>query len=147
MEGKMTLRKIDHEVSSNVSFDLRDVPDQAQTIFATCLGLGIHAHLTGLHTLKIKETDRIEAMRIVGSRFRESEITTTNHSITLKILSDVPFNDPVTVDTYHDHRMALAFAPLCIKTSLLIKDAGVVSKSYGGYWEDLNALNVGISER
>lgn len=146
-QGSMQLLKTDLKMPAQLDLDLRDVPDQAQTIFATCIGLGINAHLTGLQTLKIKETDRIEAMQVVGSRFRESEITTTDHSITLKMDPNSPFSERVEVDTYHDHRMALAFAPLCVKTSVIIKDAGVVSKSYGAYWDDLKALNVGISER
>jgi 3-phosphoshikimate 1-carboxyvinyltransferase len=146
-QGSMQLLKTDLKMPAQLDLDLRDVPDQAQTIFATCLGLGINAHFTGLQTLKIKETDRIEAMQVVGSRFRESEITTTDHSITLKMDPNSPFTERVEVDTYHDHRMALAFAPLCVKTSVIIKDAGVVSKSYGAYWDDLKALNVCISER
>ncbi len=143
----MRLEKVSGEYPHDLRMDLRDVPDQAQTIFATCLGLGLNVELLGLHTLKIKETDRIEAMRMVGSRFRESKIITTDHSIQLVLDPSTTFNREVIVDTLHDHRMAMAFAPLCMKTSLIIKDAGVVSKSYGDYWNDLRSLNVAISER
>ncbi|MDP5077124.1 MAG: 3-phosphoshikimate 1-carboxyvinyltransferase, partial [Nonlabens sp.] len=103
-------------------------------------------HLTGLHTLKIKETDRIEAMKVVGLRFRESEIITTDSSITLKVDRTSALLENVVVDTFHDHRMAMAFAPLSYLTSVIIKDAGVVSKSYGTYWDDLRKLNIAINE-
>ncbi len=99
--------------------------------------MGIRDSLTGLHTLKIKETDRIEAMMLVGSRFRESEIKTTDHSIELYLKTQTTFNQEVLVDTYQDHRMAMAFAPLCMKTAIVIKDAMVVTKSYKRFYQDL----------
>ncbi|MGJ8683372.1 MAG: 3-phosphoshikimate 1-carboxyvinyltransferase [Nonlabens sp.] len=144
--GLLTLTKTDQKVVQNIELHLINEPDQAQTIFATCLALGINAHFTGLHTLRIKETDRIEALKTVGLRFRESEISTTQDSITLhcKPLKRQP--QEVIIDTYNDHRMALAFAPLSYITPLIIKDAGVVTKSYPQYWEDLKAVNVDITE-
>ncbi len=143
---KIKLTKINTVLPSMVELDLTKEPDQAQTIFATCLGLGISVGLTGLHTLKIKETDRIEAMKIVGSRFRVSEIITTNNSINLHFEKATAFNENVIVDTFQDHRMAMAFAPLAMKTSLIIKDAMVVTKSYKNYYEDLKKVNVSITE-
>jgi 3-phosphoshikimate 1-carboxyvinyltransferase len=145
-EHGMHLIKVDNQLPNKVMLDLTNEPDQAQTIFATCLGLGINAHLTGLHTLKIKETDRIEAMMLVGSRFRESEIKTTDHSIELYLKTQTTFNQEVLVDTYQDHRMAMAFAPLCMKTAIVIKDAMVVTKSYKSFYEDLKKVNVTITE-
>ncbi|MEN8815779.1 MAG: 3-phosphoshikimate 1-carboxyvinyltransferase [Nonlabens sp.] len=145
-EQGITISKIDQQLPDIVMLDVTNEPDQAQTIFATCLGLGINAHLTGLHTLKIKETDRIEAMKIVGSRFRESEITTTDHSIHLHFASQSDFNKEVMVDTYQDHRMAMAFAPLAMKTNVIIKDAMVVTKSYKNFYKDMNKVNVTITE-
>ena len=139
------LRKNKKVLPKQLKLDFTNIPDQAQTVFATCLGLGISVHFTGLHTLKVKETDRIEAMKIVGSRFRESEITTTHNDIKMIVQPSSHFNHGVIVDTFHDHRMAMAFAPLCLKTSLFIKDAGVVSKSYPRFWEDLKCYGVGIS--
>ncbi|MBF4985555.1 3-phosphoshikimate 1-carboxyvinyltransferase, partial [Nonlabens mediterrranea] len=107
---------------------------------------GVDAHLTGLHTLRIKETDRIAALKDVGSRFRESVIETTQDTITLTCVPLVQYDDPVVIDTFDDHRMAMAFAPLASKTSLIIKDAGVVSKSYPQFWDDLKQVNVNITE-
>ncbi|MFT6095299.1 MAG: 3-phosphoshikimate 1-carboxyvinyltransferase [Nonlabens sp.] len=145
-EYGMHLIKEDKRLPDKVVLDLTNEPDQAQTIFATCLGLGINAHLTGLHTLKIKETDRIEAMMQVGSRFRESEIKITDHSIELHFKTQTAFNQEVLVDTYQDHRMAMAFAPLCMKTAIVIKDAMVVTKSYKRFYQDLKEVNVTITE-
>lgn len=142
----MTLIKTHNELPDEVMIDLTKEPDQAQTVFATCLGLGIDARLTGLHTLKIKETDRIEAMKFVGVRFRESEIITTGSTITLKLDKKKSLNKRVEVETFHDHRMAMAFAPLCCFTEVVIKDAGVVTKSYEVYWDDLKRLNVNVNE-
>lgn len=146
LDGCIKLTKVNIPKPPTVALDLTQEPDQAQTIFATCLGLGIDVHLTGLHTLKIKETDRIEAMKVVGLRFRESEIITTDSSITLKVDRTSALLENVVVDTFHDHRMAMAFAPLSYLTSVIIKDAGVVSKSYGTYWDDLRKLNIAINE-
>jgi 3-phosphoshikimate 1-carboxyvinyltransferase len=145
-EYGMYLRKVDKQLPETVIMDLSKEPDQAQTVFATCLGLGINAHLTGLHTLKIKETDRIEAMMQVGSRFRESEIKTTDHSIKLHFKTQTAFNKEVLVDTFQDHRMAMAFAPLCMKTAIIIKDAMVVTKSYKRFYQDLKEVNITITE-
>lgn len=143
----LTISKTNTNISGGFEFDFSAIPDQAQTVFVTCLGLGVDARFTGLHTLKVKETDRIEAMRIVGSRFRESEITTNTDSLILKISKNKSFNTEVEVNTFQDHRMAMAFAPLCTQTSIIIRDAGVVSKSYGSFWEDLKRLGVVISKR
>lgn len=144
--GQLLLKKISNKLAQRVVINLVNEPDQAQTIFATCLGLGVHAHLTGLHTLRIKETDRLEAMKTVGLRFRESEITTTQDSITLVAVPLKKHKQPVVIDTYNDHRMAMAFAPLSQLTDLVIKDAGVVSKSYPQFWEDIKSVNVDITE-
>ncbi|MEO9952860.1 3-phosphoshikimate 1-carboxyvinyltransferase [Nonlabens sp.] len=146
IENGIRLVKIDQQLPDIIMLDLTNEPDQAQTVFATCLGLGVDAQFTGLHTLKIKETDRIEAMKTVGARFRESEITTTNDSIKLHFKTPSSFNPEVIVDTYQDHRMAMAFAPLCMKTELIINEAMVVTKSYKNFYNDLNKVNVRITE-
>jgi len=122
-----------------LNVELNNTPDIAQTIAVTCFGLGIGCHLTGLHTLKIKETDRLEALKTELDKFG-AKISVTNDSLTLQ----AGFNPPaeaVAVDTYNDHRMAMAFAPLAIKTPVIINNAGVVSKSFPTFWDDLQALN------
>ncbi len=127
--------------------NLQSTPDIAQTIAVTCFGLGIGCHLTGLHTLKIKETDRLEALKTELSKLG-ANISVTNDSLTLEPNSLFETNNypPLEgcpsggVATYQDHRMAMAFAPLALKTSLIIEDAEVVSKSYPTFWEDLKSI-------
>ncbi|URM37482.1 3-phosphoshikimate 1-carboxyvinyltransferase [Flavobacterium anhuiense] len=141
--NKMTLEKVAGFNYQDVNFELNNTSDIAQTIVVTCLGLGIGCHLTGLHTLKIKETDRLEALRIELTKLG-ANISVTNDSLTL-VKSDT-INHDVKIGTYNDHRMAMAFAPLAIKVRIIIEDAGVVSKSYPDFWDDLKALNFQISE-
>lgn len=141
--NKMTLVKQKDFKFETVNFDLNNTPDIAQTIVVTCLGLGIGCHLTGLHTLKIKETDRLEALRIELTKLG-ANISVTNDSLTLG-LSDA-INPNVKIATYNDHRMAMAFAPLATKVPIIIENAEVVSKSYPDFWDDLKELNFEISE-
>jgi 3-phosphoshikimate 1-carboxyvinyltransferase len=120
-----------------VSYNLNSSPDIAQTIVVTCLGLGIGCHLTGLHTLKIKETDRLEALRIELTKLGAT-ISVTQDSLTLEASKHI--NSHTSIATYNDHRMAMAFAPLALKVPILIENAEVVSKSYPDFWEDLKKI-------
>ena len=126
------------------NLDLNNSPDSAQTIAVTCFGLGIACHLTGLHTLKIKETDRLQALKNELEKLG-AEVSVTNDSLTLASHS-LSFNDSWNepVKTYQDHRMAMAFAPLALKNTITIEDAEVVSKSYPNFWEDLKAIGFAI---
>lgn len=126
------------ELPKQLTLDLSNSPDIAQTIAVTCLGLGISCHLTGLHTLKIKETDRLVALQVEISKLG-GVISVSADSLTLAAQS-VPLMEGVAIATYHDHRMAMAFAPLALKVPLQIEDAGVVSKSYPDFWKDLKTL-------
>ena len=117
-----------------MNYHLANAPDIAQTIAVTCFGLGIGCHLTGLHTLPIKETDRLAAMKIELEKLG-ANVVITNESLTLSPSETIL--EGVAIDTYNDHRMAMAFAPLALKKSLVINDAGVVSKSYPDFWKDL----------
>ncbi|QLC67313.1 3-phosphoshikimate 1-carboxyvinyltransferase [Flavobacterium sp. LPB0248] len=141
--NKMTLEKVEGFNYQDVNFELNNTPDIAQTIVVTCLGLGIGCHLTGLHTLKIKETDRLEALKIELTKLG-ANISVTNDSLTLERSGDIKHD--IHIATYNDHRMAMAFAPLAIKVPIIIDDAEVVSKSYPDFWNDLKALNFQISE-
>ena len=118
----------------SIVLDLVEAPDIAQTIAVSCYGLGVACNLTGLHTLKIKETDRLLAL--------EKELSKLGATISvdeksLQLSSHQNFQNNQSIDTYNDHRMAMAFAPLAIKLPLKINDAGVVSKSYPSFWEDM----------
>ncbi|OGS75091.1 MAG: 3-phosphoshikimate 1-carboxyvinyltransferase [Flavobacteria bacterium RIFCSPLOWO2_12_FULL_31_7] len=123
--------------TSNFQFSLNNCPDIAQTIAVTCFGLGIGCHLTGLHTLKIKETDRLEALKNELTKLG-ANIFVTNDSLTLE--PSKKMNENVSIATYQDHRMAMAFAPLGLKTSIKIENAEVVSKSYPTFWEDVKQV-------
>ncbi|MFB0910363.1 MAG: 3-phosphoshikimate 1-carboxyvinyltransferase, partial [Flavobacterium sp.] len=109
--NKMTLDKVPDFKFRNVNFELNNTPDIAQTIVVTCLGLGIGCHLTGLHTLKIKETDRLEALRIELTKLGAT-VSVTNDSLTLAASNKI--NPNIKIATYNDHRMAMAFAPLAL---------------------------------
>ncbi|MBQ4818453.1 3-phosphoshikimate 1-carboxyvinyltransferase [Aquimarina sp. MMG016] len=117
--------------------DLSNSPDIAQTIAVTCFGLGIGCNLTGLHTLKIKETDRLEALKTEIEKFGGKVHITED---TLKLEPSSIYKEGVSVATYNDHRMAMAFAPLALRTSFRVNDADVVSKSYPDFWSDLEQL-------
>lgn len=141
-EDKITLVKQPNFNPKTLNFDLNNTPDIAQTIVVTCLGLGIGCHLTGLHTLKIKETDRLEALKTELSKLGAS-ISVTDESLTLAPSTNIISNQ--TIATYNDHRMAMAFAPLALKTNINIENAEVVSKSYPDFWNDLKKLGFEIS--
>jgi 3-phosphoshikimate 1-carboxyvinyltransferase len=143
-ENKMTLTKQAGFIPKTVNFELNNTPDIAQTIVVTCLGLGIGCHLTGLHTLKIKETDRLEALRIEMTKLG-ANISVTNDSLTLVASNTINHNIPIA--TYNDHRMAMAFAPLALKVPIIIENAEVVSKSYPDFWNDLKSLGFEILEK
>ena len=134
---QLTLTKKLNFSPKDVTFDLNNTPDIAQTIVVTCLGLGIGCHLTGLHTLKIKETDRLEALRIELTKLG-ANISVTNDSLTLVATKEI--NPNVKIATYNDHRMAMAFAPLALRVPIIIENAEVVSKSYPDFWVDFARL-------
>ena len=122
---------------------LNNSPDIAQTIAVTCFGLGIGCHLTGLHTLKIKETDRLEALKTELTKLG-AIVSVTNDSLTIEQSNNLIIES--SINTYQDHRMAMAFAPLALKTTLVINEAEVVSKSFPTFWEDLKSIGFKISE-
>ncbi|WP_027068032.1 MULTISPECIES: 3-phosphoshikimate 1-carboxyvinyltransferase [Maribacter] len=142
-ENKVTLRKTDKKVLAENDFDLANAPDIAQTIAVTCFGLGVGCHLIGLHTLKIKETDRLEALHTELSKLG-ADISVTDKTLT--IIPSKTIIPEVAIDTYNDHRMAMAFAPLAMKTTMFVNDAEVVSKSYPDFWNDLKQLDFSIKE-
>lgn len=138
-DDSITLQKISEVTENHIAFNLVDTPDIAQTIAITCFGLGVSCHLSGLHTLKIKETDRLFALKVELEKLG-GQVGITEDSLTLEKSNHIIPN--VAIDTYQDHRMAMAFAPLALKTSLTINDAEVVSKSFPEFWNVL--IEVGI---
>ncbi len=137
-ENTIILKKEKSKISFRIYENLRNSPDIAQTIAVTCLALGVECKLDGLHTLKIKETDRLQALKNEMEKFGGTVKITDD---CLKLLpSGQNLKKDVFIDTYNDHRMAMAFAPLALKVPFTIKDAGVVSKSYPDFWKDLKKL-------
>ena len=132
-----------NNVSCAINLDLNHTPDLAQTIAVTAFALGMDCELTGLHTLKIKETDRLEALQNELTKLG-ARITTTENSFNLKTTHSI--NSNITIKTYNDHRMAMAFAPLALRVPVIIENAEVVSKSYPAFWDDLKNIGFGISQ-
>jgi 3-phosphoshikimate 1-carboxyvinyltransferase len=139
--NSITVSKVNTKFQKSFNFNLQSSPDIAQTIAVTCFGLGISCHLSGLHTLKIKETDRLEALKIELTKLGAA-ISVTNVSLTLEQSENIHPN--VRIFTYQDHRMAMAFAPLALKVPIIIENAEVVSKSYPTFWEDLATFNFSV---
>ncbi|MDR5589524.1 3-phosphoshikimate 1-carboxyvinyltransferase [Christiangramia sp. SM2212] len=136
--NSITLKKQAGTRSVRICEDLRNSPDIAQTIAVTCLALGIECKLDGLHTLKIKETDRLQALKNEMGKFG-AEVKITDDC--LHLLPCKSLKENVEIETYNDHRMAMAFAPLAQKVPIRVLDADVVSKSYPDFWKDLKELD------
>ena len=131
----LTKIKLDTE---EIELDFRDCPDLAQTILVVAAYHKIKLKVSGVESLKIKETDRLLAMKNelkkIGCDFYEED----NYWILEKRSREI--DDELSIDTYKDHRMAMAFAPLASKKSIIINDPDVVVKSYPTYWEDLKKV-------
>src|SRR5690606_27056148 len=138
-EGIISLSKKKTELPDSLLLDLSNTPDLAQTIAITCFGLGISCKLTGLHTLKIKETDRLLALK---NELEKMGATIQVDDDSLNLEKATKINSNKSIETYQDHRMAMAFAPLSLKTKLAINDAEVVSKSYPNFWKDLQKVRI-----
>lgn len=141
--NSIILRKTKEPNKEHLSIDLNKAPDIAQTIAVTCYGLGVSCELLGLHTLKIKETDRLEALHSELTKLG-ANISVTPNSLYLKSRSEIVAD--VSIETYNDHRMAMAFAPLGMKIPLEILDADVVTKSYRNFWKDLQKIGFQFSK-
>lgn len=141
--GNIRLKKCRNMLPERLEMDLSDTPDLAQTLIATCLGLAMPCVFTGLHTLKIKETDRLLALKMELEKFGAKVILTEN-SLQMEPADQLP--NGINIETYDDHRMAMSFAPLALKIPLVIKHAEVVAKSYPNFWDDLKTLGFQIEK-
>jgi 3-phosphoshikimate 1-carboxyvinyltransferase len=123
------------EQVSDASLDFRTCPDLAQTVMVVAAARGINLTMTGLESLKIKETDRIKAMQLELKKVGTDLIEESGRWR----LIPGPLQTPkIAIQTYEDHRMAMAFAPLATKIPIEIEDPQVVNKSYPGFWEDMS---------
>lgn len=140
----VTLKK-QQRVLSRIDYDFVNAPDLAQTVVATCALMNIPFRFSGLASLKIKETDRIEALKKellkLGYVIRDEN----NDTLVWDGERCQPTGEPIY--TYKDHRMAMAFAPLAIKTKgIEINDPHVVTKSYPQFWDDMRSAGFQIEE-
>ena len=134
--GEATLSKSEHVVPELV-WDFHDCPDLAQTVLPVCALKGVKGTFTGLQSLYIKETDRIAALQNelgkVGARLeRNGDVFHLSPGVIPKA--------QFTINTYHDHRMAMGFAPWATLVDLEIEDPEVVNKSYPDFWNDLSSI-------
>lgn len=137
------LKKVANHSNEILKLDLNKAPDIAQTIAVSSFGLGIACDLSGLHTLKIKETDRLEALKEELTKLGAT-ISVTNDSLHLESSSSIHSN--IAIETYNDHRMAMAFAPLGMLKPIHILDANVVTKSYRNFWNDLQQIGFQLNK-
>ncbi len=140
----VTLRK-SRRCVPRLEYDFSGSPDLAQTVVVTCCMMGIPFHFKGLQTLKIKETDRIEALKtelgklgFVVHDHHDSELSWDGTRC-------APAAD-TAIDTYDDHRIALSFAPVCLRQTVTINNPQVVTKSYPHFWNDLRKTGFIITE-
>jgi len=140
VNNTLVLAKKNH--FDKIIWDFKDCPDLAQTVLPTCAAKGISGEFTGLESLRIKETDRIVALQNelakIGATLTEPQ--TGNWILTPGKIT----GHPITIETYHDHRMAMGFAPWATQTDLTIEDPSVINKSYPGFWEDMKTVGFEI---
>lgn len=143
----VTLTKTAQVQPAHFQYDFLECPDLAQTVVSFCAALQTAVNCNGLQTLRIKETDRIAALDIELQKLGlASLVEIDSNAWKLNILDQSQININLPIHTYEDHRMAMAFAPLVIKTNeILIEEPNVVTKSYPLFWKDLAALGFTIS--
>jgi 3-phosphoshikimate 1-carboxyvinyltransferase len=140
-ENEITITKSTTVSKSVLEYNFIECPDIAQTVVCTCVGLQIPFTFTGLQTLKVKETDRIVALKNEFAKFG-IELFVSDNSIQWLVIKSL-YNSNVSIATYNDHRMAMSFATLSLLLDeVIIEDANVVSKSYPLFWEHLKCIGI-----
>ncbi len=137
-ENGIHLSKLESPPQPSFAYDFIQCPDLAQTIAVICGGLGIEASLKGLETLRIKETNRIDALKQELDKVNVMVQEQSNDAIHIEGKAVIE-NNPA-FDTYEDHRMAMAFAPLAMMGAIAINEPMVVVKSYPAFYEDFGTL-------
>ena len=142
-DGGVYLQKEVKPIARKI-FDMKECPDLAQTVVVVCAALGHDATFTGLETLKIKETDRIAALQ---NELAKIGVTLTEKGQVYKLdCSGKHIPGKVTIHTYEDHRMAMAFAPLALVIPQVeVEDPMVVEKSYPAFWSDLEKMGFEVN--
>ena len=143
LKNEIQIKKIAEVEKLKWSYDFIQCPDLAQTMITLCAAKNINAQLKGLSTLLIKETDRVAALNTELSKYNAGLVFNPVKNNWLLEASDfkaIPDGES-PIETYDDHRMAMAFAPLCLVTEqIIIDDPMVVTKSYPDFWKDLEVL-------
>tara|TARA_Y100000768_G_scaffold51695_1_gene33895 strand:+ start:4124 stop:5359 length:1236 start_codon:yes stop_codon:yes gene_type:complete len=144
IKDEMIISKVqDFVLPKSISLNLNNSPDIAQTIAVSCFGLGVNCELSGLKTLKIKETDRLIALKNELEKLG-ADVNVTKDSISVNSQNSI--KKDIIINTYNDHRMAMAFAPLGLKTRITIKNPMVVGKSYPLFWDHLHQIGFKIEK-
>lgn len=134
---QVQLLKYNTNSADTFNYDFSDCPDVAQTLAATLIGLNVKGHFKGLESLRIKETDRITAIKNELEKFGASIDILPDDEIQINQATVSSYSG--VIETYDDHRVAMSIAPLCLKIdSIDIKEPNVVAKSYPDFWNDLN---------
>ncbi|MBV8391283.1 MAG: 3-phosphoshikimate 1-carboxyvinyltransferase [Mucilaginibacter sp.] len=138
INGGVLLKKEPKAVERKI-FDMKECPDLAQTVIVVCAALGHNATFTGLETLKIKETDRVKALQ---TELAKIGVKLIEKGQVYKLdCSEKFIPEKISISTYDDHRMAMAFAPLALLIpEIEVEDYMVVEKSYPAFWEDLKKV-------
>ncbi len=140
-ENEITITKSTTVLKSELEYNFIECPDIAQTLVCTSVGLQIPFTFTGLQTLKVKETDRIVALKNEFAKFG-IELVVSDNSIQCLVTKSLN-NSNVSIAAYNDHRMAMSFATLSVLLDeVIIEDANVVSKSYPLFWEHLKSIGI-----
>jgi 3-phosphoshikimate 1-carboxyvinyltransferase len=127
----------------HLTWDFRDCPDLAQTALPVCAAKGVSGEFTGLESLRIKETDRIDALQKELIKIG-SELTEPSPGLWRLMPGNISTLS-VAIHTYHDHRMAMGFAPWATLTDIVIDSPEVVNKSYPGFWDDVRSVGIQVS--
>ena len=137
--------KKDKNALEFLEFNLLNAIDLAPALCVACAALNINATIFGLQNLKIKESNRLLAIVNELNKFGYA-VNSLSDAIIINQTSNIDFNKSITINTYNDHRIAMAFAPLAILfNQLKIDDITVVTKSYPNYFNDLKLVGIGIS--
>ncbi len=138
LDGGIELFKIAFE-KKEVELDMLDVPDLIPAFVVTAAALAIPMKITGVKTLKNKESDRLFALKTELAKYQAVVDYNDNQ---LVLSTSFVFEDGVLIETYHDHRIAMAFAPLAIFGTVVINDPDVVVKSFPSFWKEMNKLGL-----
>lgn len=121
-----------------LSWDFTDCPDLAQTVAVCAAVKGVSLTLTGIESLKIKETDRVYALQTELQKLSAELVEVApNQRYEIRTLTPHSLLSAPQIHTYDDHRMAMAFAPVALRREIVIEEPGVVAKSYPSFWDDI----------